>query len=126
MPDDVTNPDESDLYGEVMSGVVAVSALEGQSEGSGAAEELPARYPAGTLVAYSARWVPVARIVAKILDEVRASKISVVEVDMTTDRPGLPEIVVLPTFIYWDQKGPRVKVGAASAVELIDWCKSAP
>jgi hypothetical protein len=97
--------------------------VEGTQEGEDDATQQGQR-PVGTLVIYCAKWVPVARYVELIAQKIRELGVIVEVVDVAAERTEADQlgVVVLPTFIFWDEEGPQSRTGAQSLADVAALC----
>jgi hypothetical protein len=86
----------------------------------------PASYvrPTGTLVVYSAKWVPVARYVELVVADLRAAGgvVELVDVDESQDDAENQKILVLPSFVWWGSEGRVLRTGALSPADVAELC----
>ena len=78
----------------------------------------------GTLVIYSAKWVPVARYVELLVADLRASGgvVELVDVDEARDEAEDQRIAVLPSFVWWGPDGRVLRSGAMSPDDVAGLC----
>ena len=78
----------------------------------------------GSLLILSARWVPLARVLAALAEQLRSKGVVVIEIDVDA-KPGLADqlrVASLPTFCYLGKEGPEMRLGASSLGDLLALC----
>lgn len=111
-------PDVTDSSNEVGgAGLEVIVPKEGPTESLATPVPAPVvRRETGTLVIYTARWVPVARYVEVLAEDLLACgvRVELVDVETATQEADELKIKVLPTFVWWGEEGPVVHLGALS------------
>jgi len=97
--------------------------LDQDEEAAGAPLGLDA-YPTGSLLIFSARWVPLAKVLAGMAGQLRSQGLAVVEIDVDAQAALADQlrIVSLPTFCYLAEEGPAFRTGASSMADLQELC----